>query len=224
MQEIRLYFNKTDTAKYISHLDLMRTLSRALVRANIPLWYTEGFNPHPFLTFALPLSLGIESYCESFDIRIEGEYNPEEIKNSLNAVLPQGLEITGVSDSFMKCNDIAFAEYEAVFEFDEEGTGEAFFNEIQPLLESDELITTKKAKQRGRKIDVEVNLKEYIKSFEFKSENSNLKLYITLAAGNSKNLNPTVLFERLMRDSAVVPDLTRITKKRLLTVDGKEFK
>jgi radical SAM-linked protein len=170
------------------------------------------------------LSLGIESYCESFDIRIEGEYNPEEIKNSLNAVLPQGLEITGVSDSFMKCNDIAFAEYEAVFEFDEEGTGEAFFNEIQPLLESDELITTKKAKQRGRKIDVEVNLKEYIKSFEFKSENSNLKLYITLAAGNSKNLNPTVLFERLMRDSAVVPDLTRITKKRLLTVDGKEFK
>ncbi len=224
MQEIRIYFNKTDTAKYISHLDLMRTVSRALTRAQIPLWYTEGFNPHPFLTFALPLSLGIESYCESFDIRVVGDITNEQIKQRLNETLPQGIEITDVSSSFMKCNDIAFAEYEAVFEFDEITDADVFFDEITLLLNSDELITTKKAKQKGRKIDVEVNLKDFIKCFEIKREDGEIRLLITLSAGNSKNLNPSVLFERLQRDSLSKPDLIRIKKKRLLTADSKEFR
>lgn len=224
MQEIRIYFNKTGTAKYISHLDLMRTVSRALTRAEIPLWYTEGFNPHPFLTFALPLSLGIESYCESFDIRIVGDISNEQIKNKLNETLPDGIEITGVSDSFRKSNDIAFAEYETVFEFDNANNVDGFYDSISDLLNSNELITTKKAKQKGRKIDVEVNLKDYIKCFELSKSADSVTLNITLSAGNIKNLNPTVLFERLERDLSVKPDLTRIKKLRLLTADGKEFK
>ena len=223
MREIRIYFCKTGPAKYISHLDLMRTVSRALTRAQIPLWYTEGFNPHPFLTFALPLSLGIESYCESFDIRIVGDINNEQIKDRLNGTLPEGIEITGVSDEYMKCNEISFARYETVFEFDS-GNSQSFFDEISALLDSDELITTKKAKQKGRKIDVEVNLKDYIKCYDLKRDGSGIILNITLSAGNSKNLNPTVLFDRLQRDSAVLPDLIRIKKLQLLTADGKEFR
>jgi radical SAM-linked protein len=224
MQEIRFYFSKTGTAKYISHLDLMRTISRALTRAEIPLWYTEGFNPHPFLTFALPLSLGIESYCESFDIRIIEEIDNEEIKNRLNSTLPDGIEITDVSSEFAKCNDIAFAEYETVFEFDESGFSDAFLNDIKTLLEKDELITTKKAKQKGKKTDVEVNLKQFIKEYELISDNNNVTFYITLAAGNSKNLNPTVLFDRLLRDIEKKPDLVRIKKLRLLKESGEIFR
>ena len=224
MEEIRIYFSKTGTAKYISHLDLMRTVSRALTRAEIPLWYTEGFNPHPFLTFALPLSLGIESYCESFDIRIVGDITPDEIKNRLNATLPDGIVITGVSGDFSKCNDIAFAEYEALFEFDMDGLTDGFKETIKKLLESDELITTKKAKQKGRKIDVEVNLKEFINKFSLNSDKNSVTLEITLCAGNSKNLNPSVLFDRLLRDTEEKPDLIRIKKLRLLKADGEEFK
>jgi len=224
MQEIRVYFSKTGTAKYISHLDLMRTVSRALTRAEIPLWYTEGFNPHPFLTFALPLSLGIESYCESFDIRIVGDISNNEIKDRLNATLPEGIEITDVSGEFRKCNDIAFAEYETVFEFDEKGFSECFLNEIKNLLDADELITTKKAKQKGRKIDVEVNLKEFIKDYSLSNDEKTVILKITLAAGNSKNLNPTVLFDRLTRDITTKPDLIRIKKLRLLTENGEVFR
>ena len=224
MQEIRIYFSKTGTAKYISHLDLMRTVSRALTRAEIPLWYTEGFNPHPFLTFALPLSLGIESYCESFDIRIVGDISNNEIKDKLNATLPEGIEINDVSSEFRKCNDIAFAEYETVFEFDEKGFSECFLNEIKNLLDADELITTKKAKQKGRKIDVEVNLKEFIKDYSLSNDEKTVILKITLAAGNSKNLNPTVLFDRLTRDIIRKPDLIRIKKLRLLTENGEVFR
>ena len=224
MQEVRIYFNKTDTAKYISHLDLMRTVTRALTRAKIPLWYTEGFNPHPFLTFALPLSLGVESYCESFDIRVVGEITNEQIKEKLNAVLPEGLEVTAVSDTFMKVNDIAFAEYSAEFEFDEKGRAAEYEKQISALLSADELITTKKAKKKGRKIDVEVNLKDFIREYSIRSDEDNVYLDITLCAGNSKNLNPTVLFERLNRDLAVIPDLTHIKKHRLLTENGEQFK
>ena len=61
MQEIRLRFSKTDQAKYISHLDTNRVFSRAFARAKIDLWFTEGFNPHPYMSFSLPLSLGVES-------------------------------------------------------------------------------------------------------------------------------------------------------------------
>ncbi len=224
MEEIRVYFSKPGTAKYISHLDLMRTVSRALTRAEIPLWYTEGFNPHPFLTFALPLSLGIESYCESFDIRIVGDITNEEIKDRLNSTLPEGIVITGVSDKFSKCSDIAFAEYETVFEFDGEGISDGFSDEIKKLLDSDELITTKKAKQKGRKIDVEVNLKDFIKDYSLTRDKNSVTLNITLCAGNSRNLNPTVLFDRLLRDLKQKPDLTRIKKLRLLKDDGEEFK
>ena len=224
MQEIRIYFSKTGTAKYISHLDLMRTVSRALTRAEIPLWYTEGFNPHPFLTFALPLSLGIESYCESFDIRIVGEIKTDEIKTRINATLPEGIVITDVSTEFSKSNDIAFAQYETVFEFDESGLTDSFRQEIQALLDANELITTKKAKQKGRKIDVEVNLKELIKEYAINNDENTVTLKITLAAGNSKNLNPTVFFDRLLRDIERKPDLIRIKKLRLLTQSGKEFK
>ena len=57
MREVRLRFSKTGRLKYISHLDINRAMSRALKRAQIPLWYTEGFNPHPYMSFSLPLSL-----------------------------------------------------------------------------------------------------------------------------------------------------------------------
>ena len=70
MREVRLKFSKTGQAKYISHLDTNRVFSRAFSRAKINLWYTEGFNPRPYMSFSLPLSLGVESLCENVDIRI----------------------------------------------------------------------------------------------------------------------------------------------------------
>ena len=91
MREVRLRFSKTDRCKYISHLDINRCMARALSRAKIPLWYTEGFNPHPYMSFSLPLSLGVESFCESVDLRIVGDITNQEIKDNLNEMLPEGI-------------------------------------------------------------------------------------------------------------------------------------
>ena len=64
MSEARIQFIKTDRARYISHLDLMRTFQRAFLRAGIPIKHTEGFNPHAFVSIPLPLSVGYSSACE----------------------------------------------------------------------------------------------------------------------------------------------------------------
>ncbi len=61
---IRLKFKKTGNLQYISHLDLVRTMHKVIVRADLPLWYTEGFNPKPKMIFAAPLSIGTESLSE----------------------------------------------------------------------------------------------------------------------------------------------------------------
>lgn len=105
MREIRLRFSKTGRAKYISHLDINRAFSRAFARANINLWFTEGFNPHPYMSFSLPLSLGVESMCENVDIRLlDDDISNEEIKIKMNSVLPEGINIEAVFSDFMVRN------------------------------------------------------------------------------------------------------------------------
>lgn len=122
MREVRLRFSKTGRLKYISHLDINRAMSRALKRAQIPLWYTEGFNPHPYMSFSLPLSLGVESLCESVDLRIIGDITNDEIKNRLNNVLPQDIKIVDVYDDFRDNSEIVYSDYVYKFEFkDNEG-------------------------------------------------------------------------------------------------------
>ena len=117
MREVRLRFSKTGRLKYISHLDINRAMSRALKRAGIPLWYTEGFNPHPYMSFSLPLSLGVESLCESVDLRITGEITNKEIKDRLNSVLPEDLKIVDVYDDFRDNSEIVYSDYVYKFEF-----------------------------------------------------------------------------------------------------------
>ena len=94
--DVRAVFKKTGRAIYISHLDLMRVMQRTFKRAKLPVWFTKGYNPHIYLMFALPLSLGVSSECELMDFGIDisaGELDYEDIKNRLNQVLPEGLEI-----------------------------------------------------------------------------------------------------------------------------------
>jgi uncharacterized protein (DUF2344 family) len=94
MRNVRIYFSKTGDAKYISHLDLMRCMMRAVSRAGIPISYTEGFNPRPYMNFAMPLSLGIEGLREILDIRVEDEMTDAELKSALEQVL-KGFEDMG---------------------------------------------------------------------------------------------------------------------------------
>ena len=94
----RVRFEKTGMLKFIGHLDILRTFQRAFRRAEVPLQYSLGFNPHPLLSFANPLGLGMTSEDEYADITLDREMSNEEILTRMNEQLPAGLKVLEVVD------------------------------------------------------------------------------------------------------------------------------
>ena len=113
MTTVRVWFTKTGEAAYISLLDLQRVMQRALKRSGLPVWYTQGFNPHIYMTFAAPLALGQESLVESLDCRMEplpGDW--EQARAALQACLPEGVRAVKLEPAGMDPSKIASAVYE----------------------------------------------------------------------------------------------------------------
>lgn len=221
MREVRLRFSKTGQAKYISHLDTNRVFSRALARAKINLWYTQGFNPRPYMSFSLPLSLGVESYCENVDLRILDDLTDEEIKERMNNALPLGIRIVDVYEDFMDCHDIVYSDYVYKFEFKDNETA---LKKIIAVLESDEILAQKKAKQGRRRIIKETDIKQFIVKYNASIRDDNIVLNIRLLAGPDKNLNPTLLFDTIIRLIDMDYEWKSIGRISLLTKDFKEYK
>ncbi len=221
MREVRLRFSKTGQAKYISHLDTNRVFSRALARAKINLWYTQGFNPRPYMSFSLPLSLGVESYCENVDLRILDDLTDEEIKERMNNALPLGIRIVDVYENFMDCHDIVYSDYVYKFEFKDNETA---LKKIIAVLESDEILAQKKAKQGRRRILKETDIKQFIEKYNASIRDDNIVLNIRLLAGPDKNLNPTLLFDTIIRLIDMDYEWKSIGRISLLTKDFKEYK
>lgn len=221
MREVRLRFSKTGQAKYISHLDTNRVFSRAFARARINLWYTEGFNPRPYMSFSLPLSLGVESLCENVDIRITDDMTDDELKDKVNAVLPVGIRIVDVYDDFMDCDQICFSDYVYRFEFkDNDGA----LQKIKAVLASDEIMALKKGKQGRKRVLKETDIKQFISKYNVSIRDNNIVLNIRLLAGVKKNLNPTLLFDTIIRLINMDYEWKSIARINLLTEDLKQYK
>lgn len=146
MKSVRIWYRKEGAAKYMSHLDLVRVMGRVFHRAGIPLWYTEGFNPHPFMTFALPLSLGTVGLRETMDIKLEDEISREAILEKMNPCMPDGITVFDVTDPVMKPGAIAFGQYRIEL-FCGETTPEALLETVKGQLEKKELIIEKRSKK-----------------------------------------------------------------------------
>ncbi len=110
--QIRAKFYKIGSLQYISHLDLMRTMTRNIIRAKIPAWYSQGFNPRLKITFSLPLSIGTQSECEFFDIKLVEDMPLDEVKQRINEALTDEMQVVEVYPSERKFTDIMWAEYE----------------------------------------------------------------------------------------------------------------
>ncbi len=221
MREVRLLFSKTDRCKYISHLDINRCMSRALTRAQIPLWYTEGFNPHPYMSFSLPLPLGVESMCESLEIRITGDISNSEIKDKLNAVLPTGIRIVDVYDDFRDCSEIAFSDY--VFKYDFKDNKEAE-KRIKKVLSQDNIIALKRGKQGRRKVLKEVDIKPLIDKCSVSVRDNSTVINARLAAGQHSNLSPELFSQTLLKLADLDFEWKSISRLALLDADYNNFR
>ena len=104
MSKYILEYTRDSRVKYISHLDFIRMFHRAVRRSGVDFLYSEGFNPHPVMTVAMPLSVGVTSGGEYMKVGFEDTYSEDEIKKRINDALPPGFEIKSVSETLLVKN------------------------------------------------------------------------------------------------------------------------
>lgn len=143
-------FEKTKELSYTSHLDVQRTLQRAFRRADLPLAFSKGFNPHPKLSFATALATGYTSDGEWIEIELDGDVTPEDFTARVNAALPKGMRFVDAfvaDDGFGTLSKmLVAARYFVILYTDAPVTEQAFRAAIASILESDEVIVEKKTK------------------------------------------------------------------------------
>ena len=218
--DVRMSFQKTGMAKFISHLDTVRCITRAMKRACVPIWFTEGFNPHAFLTFAMPLSLGFESLCETVDFRLMEETDLNELAERINNALPVDITVKEIYVYETSPNDIRWAEYKIIFN----NPDKLLLEQTEKILSSEEIMVLKKSKKGRNKVEKEVNIKEHIKSFELSEENGKLILNTVLSSGTSVNINPMLLIGALVKDTATDEQDVDIIKVQSYTENMEIFK
>ena len=212
MKNVRIVFSKTGRAKYVSHLDLVRTMSRAVRRAEIPLWYTEGFNRHPYLTFAAPLSLGYEGLRETMDLRLEGEMSFADMVKRLNEVLPEGLVAVSAADAVSKAGQLYAAEYRIALDCPAELVRDSLARETLPV-----------EKRTKKKTTKTIDLKPYLLNAKVEETGENCAvMLVTLPSGGAENINPGLFVTALngIAGREIAADVLRL---RLIQADGTEF-
>ena len=143
---LRLLFEKKGRSVWISHLDLMRLFQRAFKRAGLNLMHTQGFNPRPSVSIALPLSVGIDSCCELLDFELNGDAPAfDTIKKLLNDKLVEGVRVLQVYEGGRKIRDLSLLRCVISLEYDS-GVPEMAQNQISALFAAERIIVPKKTK------------------------------------------------------------------------------
>ncbi len=219
---MRVVFSKIGNLQFFSHLDLQRTWQRVLVRASIPTWYTQGFNPHAKITFGVPLSVGAEGLEEMVDLRIDRRITPAEMKNQLNAELTGEMQVSEVYIPATAFSDIAWATYEITLAAKGDATENA--NAINAIFApgAAPVVMSKRSKSGEKDIDI----LPLIHSLRATADvNGLIHIRTTLRAGSSENLNPEYLLKAIRERTPMLPedDLTasvRILRLGFHTADG----
>lgn len=216
---VRLCFCKKGALQYISHLDLQRTFQRILSRAELPLWYTQGFNPHPKLVFGLPLPIGCESVCEMADIKMVRDIPAEDILARLHKATVSDLDFFDCYVAEKKFGDIDSALYEYLIDHN----GDCDMAEkITRVLSNSPLYVMKHTKSGEKETDIF----PLIKKCEVTQEDGRIRIVALLAAGSRENLSPEYLLEALRKRLLFLRDGEEYSIKRLSIHDtnGKLFK
>ena len=215
MTTVRIFFEKRGEAAYISLLDLQRVFHRLLKISGLPVWYTQGFNPHIYLSFSCPLSLGQESLCESCEVKTEQEtIDGAAWQSALQPLMPRGITITKVARAEEKVSAIAAAVYEVTMPLSSAPALEAY--NAAPAAE-----VTKKTK-RGQKA---LDLKAYLPRLDWQAEGEQLHFAVQLPCGSGEalNLNPALLMQYLQGLGGAPAWQCQVLRTHLYDQTGREF-
>ena len=218
MSNYIIKYSKGDSVKYISHLDFVRTFHRAARRGGLLMEYSGGFNPHPVMTIAMPLSVGVTSETEYMKIGFLDDYTEEEIKSRLNAAFPEGLfviavkKLTEKEKMFSKINKV-------VYKTEIECNDSSLFDS-DAFLSNKQLLVMKKTKSGEKKADI----RPYIYEFEAKkSEKNKIEVKMCLAAGNDYNLKVETVLAAMEKYSEGFEITFSMSHRVKILADDKEI-
>lgn len=216
----RALFQKTGNAVWISHLDLMRLFQRAFKRAGLPLTHTQGFNPRPSVSIALPLSVGVESSCELLDFDLDGADVPcDEICRRLNEALVEGVKVLSVYDDGRKIKELALLRCQVDLEYDA-GIPENAAEQVRELFARESLTVEKK----GKNGITEQDIIPMMRHLEIQTEANVLRLEAVVCCQNP-TLNPMQLaaaIERYLPDCK--PDFAKCRRIELYDASENIFR
>jgi len=227
--KLRLRFSKTGRAKYISHLDLMATMRRALLRAGVKLRYTQGFNPHPVMSIALPLSVGTESVCELMDFIplelplvleascLEGmPVLEDDLPQALNNFLPEGISVLEAYVSERKFNAIAWIEIAGRLYYETKDS--TLVEKLRERFAAESIIISKRTK-RG---ETEIDIVPFIRDVAF-HDGETIEMTAKISAQNP-SLNPENLISALSGIEGLTPDFSAFRRAEVFDADMNIFR
>ena len=221
---LRIKFVKVGSLQYVSHLDLVRTMHKVLIRAKLPLWYSEGFNPKPKMVFSPPLSIGAESVCEFMDIRLTESVEPEIALRAINENVTDELRALDAYYPERKLSEIAWYSYSV--KIHSKLATEALCQKCNEALNSDTLPVIKK----GKNGDVEKDIRPLVKFASAAYENGEILLNLILCADSSSVLNPELVIKLLkdkcniLDESDLLNEFYTIRRERAYLLDMSEYR
>lgn len=213
-----LKFTKHGYAKYTSHLDMLRFFKRAFRKSGISLKYSQGFNPHPKMSFAQPLSLGYSSSFELLEFETEENHDAGEMLGLLSGEMPEGMKIEWVKAFDKSVKSLAAEAESAIYTvsapfFAEQGVLDDM---TKGYLAQDEISAVKRRKKDKKYVSVDI--KDMIRSFSAAADSGAVKLEMELDCGSVSNCSPELVISSFLEFAGV--DIPRYK----IEVERKEIK
>ncbi len=219
MNKLRMRFSKTGRAVYISHLDLMATMQRAFSRAGSRLKYSEGFNPRPQISIALPLSVGTGSVCELMDFQLAEEVNITHLAARLNATMPEGVAVQEIYEPTRKNAELKWLEIEGLFEYDARPV-DIMQKQLTAFFARESIVIEKKTKRGFGETDIRPS----IRAIAFAEGEDGVRVRAVISAQNP-TLNPDLLAAALRALAPeLAPDFAKFTRVETYDAEMKVFR
>ena len=218
-EKLRLRFSKTGRAVYLSHLDLMRTMQRAFLRAGYQLKYSEGFNPHAQISILLPLSVGCASVCELMDFQLVEDAVLAELPARLTAVMPEGIAAQEAYPAETKSKFLKWLRVTGRYEYDDRDLGE-MAQVLRAFYARESIVITRKTKRGMGEMDI----KPAIRELTVTPDTDCVRIEAVISA-QEPTLNPDHLVAALRQlDEAIAPDFAAFRREEVYHEDGGVFR
>ena len=220
MAKLRLMFRKEGRAVYLSHLDLLRTFQRVFLREGLVLRHSQGFHPHPLMSFALPLPVGQSSGCEILDFEVDGAVDLAALPENLNRFMPEGIAAVDCWEAVRPVRELDALRCRVELLYDAGVTPETL-QAVRDLFDREALVIQKRTKHKTM---AEVDIRPLIRELAFAAEGDVLRIDALVAAQNP-GLNPALLataVETCLPEHA--PDFVRVQRLSLMDGQGMPFR